>query len=351
MFSGNGNGDDNSHVDYNDEMTEANDNNEHTMIESYCNNNNDNNKDNNYDINDVYDNTEYCTSDTPFYIGLYWPVSGVDISTLCMIEGACNNCTLEYDDVVDSIKVNDDVIHCTKVDNASNGCRNIFIKQGTYSNNNNIDNNHYNKSCACNNTRNGNHTYDNYIGNNAANNATPYVPIHYMIVSVLFVAPFIYCNMQYRVKKRAKGGVKGINIMIIIVYIILLLLQGIMYCFSKLYASTRILYQTCNNSNNNQCNNNNNNNTIGLLMLYTNMKMIFGLYCVTQSVSLSSVRLLNVHTMTTVEMLALSMLKLFDECSKRIHVMKLSIMTELDLSVNTRKLGVRDIEYRKRIWY
>ena len=81
------------------------------------------------------------------------------------------------------------------------------------------------------------------------------------------------------------------------------------------------------------------------------MKMKFGLYCVTQNVLLSSIRLLNVHTMTTVEMLALSMLKLFGECSKRIHVMKLSIMTELDLSVNTRKLGVKDIEYRKRIWY
>merc|ERR1712161_88087 len=117
--------------------------------------------------------------------------------------------------------------------------------------------------------------------------------------------------------------------MIITVYIILLLLQGAMCCFSKLYANTRILYQTCNKSINNQCNNNNNNNTIDLLMLYTNMNMIFGLYCVTQSVSLSNVRLLNVHTMTTVEMLALSMLELFGECSKRLHVMKLSIMTEL----------------------
>ena len=96
MFSGSDTGDNNSHVDYNHKMTEANNNNEHTMIESYCNNNNDNNKDDNYDINDVYDNTEYCTSDTPFYIGLYWPVSGVDISALCMIEGACNNYTLEY---------------------------------------------------------------------------------------------------------------------------------------------------------------------------------------------------------------------------------------------------------------
>ena len=81
------------------------------------------------------------------------------------------------------------------------------------------------------------------------------------------------------------------------------------------------------------------------------MNMIFGLYCVTQSMSLSNVRLPNVHTMTTVEMLALSLLELFGKCSKRIHVMKLSIMTELDLSVDTRKLGVRDIEYRKRIWY
>ena len=160
--------------------------------------------------------------------------------------------------------------------------------------------------------------------------------------------------MQYCVKKHAKGAVKvkGINIMIINVYIILLLLQGTMYCFGKLYASTRILVQTCNNSNNNQCNNNNNNNnnTINLLMLYTDMNMIFVLYCVTQSVSISNAHVPNVHTMTTVEMIALSMLELFDECSKRMHIMKLWIMTELDLSVNTRKLGVRDIEHRKRIW-
>ena len=241
MFPGSDTGANNSHIDCNDEMTEANDNNEHTMIESYYNNNNDNNNNDNYDIIDVYDNTEYCTSDTPFYLGLYWSAYGVDISTLCMIEGACNNHALKYENVAYSIKVNDDVIHCNKVDDAFNGCCNIFIKQGTYSNNNSIDNNHYNKRCACNNIRNGNHTYDNYIGNNTTNNATPRVPIHYMIVSVLFEAPFIYCNMQYRVQKRAKGGVKGINIMTLNVYIVLLLLQGTMYCFGKFYASTRIL--------------------------------------------------------------------------------------------------------------
>ena len=254
-----------------------------------------------------------------------------------MIEGACNNHVLTYDDVIYSIKVNDDVIHGNKVDDAFNGCHNIFIKQGTYSNNNNIDNNnHYNKRFACNNTRNSNQKYDNYIGNNTTNNATPCVPILYMIVSLLFVIPFIYCNMQYCVKKRAKGGVKGITIMIINVYIIMLLLQGTVYCCGKLYASTRILNQTYNNSNNNQCNNNN--NKIDLLMLYTNINTIFSLYCVTQSMSLSNVRLPNVHTMTTVEMLTLSLLELFGECSKRMQVMKLLIMTELGLSVNIQKL-------------
>ena len=223
-----------------------------------------------------------------------------------------------YDDVVDSIKVNDDVIHCTKVDDVFNACCNIFIKQETYSNDNNIDNNHYNKCCACNNTRNGNHTYENYISDNTANNATPCVPTHYMIVSILFEIPFIYYNMQHHVKKRTKGGVKGINIMTINVYIMLFLLQGILYCFEQSYASTRILNQTHNNSNNNQCDNNN--NTIDLLMLYTNMNMMFGLYCVTPSVSLSNVLLPNVHTMTTIEMLALSLLELFDKYSTRMHV-------------------------------
>ena len=78
---------------------------------------------------------------------------------------------------------------------------------------------------------------------------------------------------------------------------------------------------------------------------------LIGLCCVNPSMLLSNVHLPNVHTMTTVEMLALSLLELFGKCLKRMHVMKLSIMTELDLSVNTRKLGVRNIEYRKRIWY
>ena len=78
---------------------------------------------------------------------------------------------------------------------------------------------------------------------------------------------------------------------------------------------------------------------------------LIGLYCVNPSMSLSNVRLPNVHTMTTVEMLALSLLELFGKYLKRIHVMKSSTMAVLDLSVNTRKLGVRYIEYRKRIWY
>ena len=86
-------------------------------------------------------------------------------------------------------------------------------------------------------------------------------------------------------------------------------------------------------------------------MLYTYMKMMFGLYCVTPNVWLSNIRLPNVHTMTTVEMLALSLLELFGKCLKRIHVMKSSIMTVLDLSVDARKLGVGNVEYRKRTWY
>ena len=145
---------------------------------------------------------------------------------------------------------------------------------------------------------------------------------------------------------------KVIDIMIINVYIMLLLLQGMVYCFGKVYASTRILNQTRNNNNNNQCNNNN--NTIDLLMSYTNMNIkigLIGLYCVNPSMSLSNVRLPNVHTMTTVEMLALSLLELFGKCLKRIHVMKSSIMTVLDLSVDARKLGVGNVEYRKRTWY
>ena len=79
MFPGSNTGDDNIHIDYNNEMTEANNNNEHTMIESYCNNNNDNNNDDNYDITYVCNNTEYCMSDTPFYLGLYRSASGVEI--------------------------------------------------------------------------------------------------------------------------------------------------------------------------------------------------------------------------------------------------------------------------------
>ena len=132
----------------------------------------------------------------------------------------------------------------------------------------------------------------------------------------------------------------------------MLLRQGAVYCFNQLYTSTRILYQTRSNSNNNQCNNNN--KTIDLLMSYTDMNIkigLIGLYCVNPSMLLSNVRIPNVHTMTTVEMLALSLLELFGKCLKRMHVMKLLIMTELDLSVNTQKLGVRNIEYRKRIWY
>ena len=140
--------------------------------------------------------------------------------------------------------------------------------------------------------------------------------------------------MQHHVKKRANRGVKGISIMIISVYIMMLLLQGTVYCFGKIHASTRILNQTRNNNNNNQCNNNN--NTIDLLMSYTNMDMkigLIGLCCVNPSMSLSNVRLPNVHTMTTVEMLALSLLELFGKCLKRMHVMKSSIIAVLDLSV------------------
>ena len=138
MFPGSDTGDDNSHIDYNDKMTEANNNNEHTIIESYYYNNNDNNNDDNYDITDVYDNTEYCMSDTSYYLGLYRSASGVDIRTLCMIEGACNNHALKYDDVIDSIKVNDNVIHCTKTNDAFITYYNTFVKGETYSNNNNI---------------------------------------------------------------------------------------------------------------------------------------------------------------------------------------------------------------------
>ena len=241
------------------------------------------------------------------------------MSAFCKAEDACNNHALKHDDVVDSIEVSDIAIHCTKDDDAFTARRNIFIK------------------------------YGNYIGSNTVNNASPRVPTCYTLMSVLFEIPFIYFNIQHHVEKRANGGVKRISVMIISVYIMMLLLQGTVYCFNQLYASTRILIQTRNNSNNNQCNNNNNTN--GLVMSYTNMNILIGLYCVNPSMSLCNVRLPNVHTMTTVEMLALSLLELFDKCLKRIHVMKLSIVTELDLSVNTRKLGVGNIEYRKRIWY
>ena len=324
------------------------------MIENDNNNNSNNNNNNDsYDITYVYDNNEYCMSDAPSHLGMYRSESGVDICTLCMIEDARNNHALKYGDDVDSIKVNDDAIHCTKVDDAFNGCRNIFIKQGTYNNNNNIDNNHYNKRSDCNNTTNGDHTYGNYIGNDTANNANPRVPIHDMIMSVLFEAPFIYCNMQCRVnKKRARGGVIGIDIKIINICIVLLLLQGTVYWFGKVYDSTKILNQTRNFSNNNQCNTNN--KTIDLLMSYTDMNIkigLIGLYCVNPSLSLGNVRLPNVHTTTTVEMLALSLLELFGKYLKRIHVMKSSIMTVLDLSVDARKLGMGNVEYRKRTWY
>ena len=79
--------------------------------------------------------------------------------------------------------------------------------------------------------------------------------------------------------------------------------------------------------------------------------MMFGLHCVTPSTLLSNVRLPNVHTLTKVEMLALSLLELVGKYSQRIHVIKLSILTELDLSVNTQKLGVKNIVYQKCIWY
>ena len=130
--------------------------------------------------------------------------------------------------------------------------------------------------------------------------------------------------MQHHVKERAKGGVKRINIINII--------QG------------RVLNQNHNNSDDNQCDNSN--NTIDLLMLYTtNMSMMFGLYCVTPGVSLSNTCLPNVHIMTIIEVLSLSLLDLFGKCSKRMHIMKLSIMTELDFSANAPKLGVWNMEY------
>ena len=164
-----------------------------------------------------------------------WSAFGVNINALCTIEEAYNDHALKYDDVVNSIRANDDAIHCTKVDDAFNACCNIFPKP------------------------------------------------------------------------------------------------------------ERILDQTRNNSDDNQCDNNN--NTIDLLILYTNMNMMLGLYYVTPSVSLGNVRLSNVHIMTTIGVLLLSLLELFGKCSKRMHVKKLSIMTELDLSIITRKLGVRNIEY------
>ena len=50
------------------------------------------------------------------------------------------NHVLDHDDIVDSIKVNDDVIYCTNADDASTACHNILLKQKTYSNNNNDNN-------------------------------------------------------------------------------------------------------------------------------------------------------------------------------------------------------------------
>ena len=75
-------------------------------------------------------------------------------------------------------------------------------------------------------------------------------------------------------------------------------------------------------------------------MLYTNMNMMFDLYCVTSNVSLSNLRLPNVHIMTTIEVFLLSLLELFGNCTKRMHVKKLLVMMELDLCINTQKLGV-----------
>ena len=68
IFPDSDTGDDSSHINYNDGMTKANDNNEHKIIENY--NNNDNNNDDNYDITDDYNNNEYCTSNTSFHLGL-----------------------------------------------------------------------------------------------------------------------------------------------------------------------------------------------------------------------------------------------------------------------------------------
>ena len=113
----------------------------------------------------------------------------------------------------------------------------------------------------------------------------------------------------------------------------LLLLQSTVYCSDQLFASTRILNQTRNNSDVNQCDNNN--NTIDLLMLYKNMNMVFGLYCVTLNVSLSNVHLPNIRIMKIIEVLLLLLSEFFGKCSKRLHIMKLLIMTELDLTVNT----------------
>ena len=59
-------------------------------------------------------------------------------------------------------------------------------------------------------------------------------------------------------------------------------------------------------------------------------------------VLLSNLRLSNIHLMTVIEG-PLSLLELFDKCSKREYVIKLSIMTKLDLSsVDAQKLGVWD---------
>ena len=71
MFPGSDTGDNSSYIDYNDRMTEANNNNEHKILENYNNNNNNNNSNyDNYDTTDEYDNNEYCMSDKSFYLEL-----------------------------------------------------------------------------------------------------------------------------------------------------------------------------------------------------------------------------------------------------------------------------------------
>ena len=79
----------------------------------------------------------------------------------------------------------------------------IVIFDGRMSHND-INNNHYNTRCTYNNTRDGNHTYGNYIGNNTANNASPHLPIYCTIVLVLFKIPYINHNMQHYVRRHEK---------------------------------------------------------------------------------------------------------------------------------------------------